>query len=857
MNQDSSMQPTKLSVCLLVICGIVTQASTAAVHDNQDLGLVLNSVDNLIQHGQLKKAEQRLLGLLDDSGPNHRLSFGYQHRLTRMLARIYFESKLYDTAFEWAQRSHKHLNKIPGTEAELAAERREIAFLLGRIYRARGEWRQSSEFFKQSLNHNRRKPGRDSHWELNVVAQLASVLFSADDTKELAPIRTRIEQIAASNDTDNNRGRLSSDESLRGVRIYVNYVADTHSPAGAIELLTEKLGQSTDPQSHTEMWIKVASLHRQQEQFAKELQALQNATSISSNLDQDDESVTLIRSFRFAEFHRRMARSLDDNGMGNEAVKHFVMSRRLYDSMLTQIESQAADGRPRNRFPNSPDPRPASPGGRGARSGNYLSVARKEKTDALELSTLQSLRDVTYRLCVREPSSVTADVVVDVISKLLKRLQETALDADRRVFDTEMLLGSIYLRERMFDEARSLLREALDRERSIVRIPPAHDAIVQTLMVLAEAERRSEELCAAESSLREALCISQQNPETDKRFNKNVRINLGRLLVERDRQDKARLEFKQAKKLAVKAGDVRSELTSNIELANLAISRVKLANLAISRKKLAETRRIVNSSVRICERHLPEDDTQALQVRHQQALFHFLSDRARPNANDRETARRLWQNILDIQEKHNISQRARTIHYLARIRYQDWSEGLQQWRIERKKELQLQVETYEDRRMEYNLRFKNFAAELDDYRNRREAYLSTLREATKPKAANGITRTATAKVNGQDPAIAKLHATYKKLVETKRRLDIERKSLDALKPRLMSDYVNARASAKDTTDLLKQNLGQMLAEAESLAYRANELLRDAVDFDPRLMEQIKSNLDRIRRKREQWVLETE
>jgi tetratricopeptide (TPR) repeat protein len=365
----------------------------------------------------------------------------------------------------------------------------------------------------------------------------------------------------------------------------------------------------------------------------RELDVLTNLAEVLRSADEEDELARLRPSIEHQDTVDRRHEP-DASGFERLAIAYLEKSRQLYENILPRIASERAED---ERVP-------------------------------LELTVLQTLQNVTYQLYVNGHRS-NAEVIA-AAKRLLNRLDETALKTDRRVFEAKTLLGSVHLRDKNLDAAKSSLTDARNYWEN--RTPPDHTLTMQTLMFLAQVERENGSSLAAQELLERSLdiCTTRLSDDTD--LLASLNIQLGHLLAASQNRDEAENHFVEAIRLAREAADPISELTCNIELANIAISHEN-----ISQKNIIRVQQILAESTGICAQHLSEDDSMTLQVRHQLALFHVLRDRTQANPQDRETARRLWKNILNIQEeqKHPPDQQARTLHYLARLSYRDWSEG--------------------------------------------------------------------------------------------------------------------------------------------------------------------------------------
>ncbi len=723
--------------------------------------------------------------------------------------------------------------------------RRDVAVLLGRIHQERDEWPQARYSFQRALDLNKEQSPGDAIRELDVLTNLAKVLRSADEEDELARLRPSIEQLAASIQTFHEQRQMKPDEYHYSVRIFIDYVTDTHTELEAIDLLGALLRKSSDPRDSKKMQLKIADMYAEIDQFTDELRVLLDVLR-AENMAVQNQSFTVNQLARIADLYRRIANALDDIGESRDAVNYVNEHPKLYTATVSAL-SMSADGVPGQQQDgvdrrHEPD----------ASDFERLTIAYLEKSRQLyenilpriaseraedewvplELTVLQTLQNVTYQLYVNGHRS-NAEVIA-AAKRLLNRLDETALKTDRRVFEAKTLLGSVHLRDKNLDAAKSSLTDA--RMYWENRTPPDHTLTVQTLMLLAQVERANGSSLAARELLKRSLEICTNDLSDDTDLLVSLNIQLGRLLAASQSRDEAENHFVEAIRLAREAADPISELTCNIELANIAISQG-----SISQENIIRVQQILAESTGICAQHLSEDDSMTLQVRHQQALFHVLRDRTQANPQDRETARRLWKNILIVQEeqKHSPDQQARTLHYLARLSYRDWSKGLELWRTKRQATL-LGKTTYVQRRDEYNERFKVYEKDLSDYRQAKSKFHESLRTHNSDNARR----------DGQQTA--KLQTTRQTLLHKKRGLDIERAALVTLKPIIRSEYVAASASARETSGKFKEDLDQMLTVADRLASRAYDLHVDVANSDATLGEQIRSSFEEIHKRKLEW-----
>ena len=878
------------SLCLmLTVCG-AQNGGAQNVARTEVIGLV-NEAERRIDLGLLKEAENSLRPFVDAIRADAPLSSGY-HRLTKLLAETYLKSNDYEEARQWAERCRTYLEEKNGA---LVSEQQHVAVLLAQIHEKLDNPKKAAKWRNHALTLMEKDHHGPLNEELEVTATLAKLLHVADDMEPLEKIRPRINRVVQSIERDYRRRIIDIDVYDRNVHIFADYLKRTGRPDDAIyqwQQLLSVYSRSARPARpdrirQVEIWSEIADIEPQLALFSSEMKEYSdNLVALTKALLTPNETSgkgsNAIRSSSFvdrlnhlvrtADVHRRLAQVYLRDRRDSRAIESLTSSRQLYAAAIREFEEYG--------------------------SVATLAEPDKDRGRAVEVAARQGLQDVTYRLYQTdfqranvERALVGTEEVIGAIRKLHDLLMATLLDNDPRIFRLKTVLGGLYLFEQDFENALPVLVGA--NEYWMGRMPPEYQMRVQSLELLAEAERLSGSQSDARSHLSEALKISQQHlTEENPTLELKLMNHLGRVYAETGDDAKAEPYFDQVTSHARKFLDGQQyargtrasayEQRCNALRSNAALytSHADFDQAADAYSELIEQRRLhknlddgepdlVSDYIRLTDVHIAREDLTEIEklldvvagnmassdqdtrakLRHQRAMFRFLrnrkildypqplnkTDREAAKA-DREAAKAIWKKLLETQQTEGqpSAEQARTLHYLASTRFLDFSSEFDNWMNQRQQPLEGRSAPYD--------------VQLENYKQGRKAYGDLVKEYREDKAKYDSELKQYRSTHKGD--LNSLQREHQKLEKSRAELDVAWEALSRLRQQLADDHKLKEASERESVGRLGRNLIQILSEAESLARRAVETL-EKLDGDRDDLQQLRdlalSNHTTIRR----------
>ncbi len=340
--------------------------------------------------------------------------------------------------------------------------------------------------------------------------------------------------------------------------------------------------------------------------------------------------------------------------------------------------------------------------------------------------------------------------------QLHDELGQSLLKNDPRIFRAKVAWAARLLNKHQeevstedLEKSESLLQAADDYW--VSRISQHPRWTTDTLNLLAKVQEAKGRPADATESLEKSLEICRQHLDADTKRRLRVMIRLGRLSADDRTQNDAMEYFMEARQLAIEVRETKLLIVSQAELANLYI--------AIHEEK-----------------------------QHRQS---------------REDARRALLNLLaDVQNAEDgqdySPNEAWSLNYLAKLRFQDWEDGLKKWKIANQRILSGRSHEYADRVAKYNRRVA--------------AYERKIQHSESVNAA----------------------------------LAIERDLLAAFQKKIKTEHEAKKdPSVNELEGRLKRELDHMLVRAYRLAERADALLMGS---NSELADVVETNLNAIGKK---------
>ncbi len=237
---------------------------------------------------------------------------------------------------------------------------------------------------------------------------------------------------------------------------------------------------------------------------------------------------------------------------------------------------------------------------------------------------------------------------------------------------------------------------------------------------------------------------------------------------------------------------------------------VAAAGLDIAERNAESLEQSVHKAWEVCVTHhierLAHPDVAA--VWHQRAMIDYLKNEQSPNAGRRQAAREAFQQALVLEEQLAAPDgRARTLHYLAKLKFADFVEALAAWKARDAKG-----------DPEYSLYFRDFLGHRAEFEKRSAQYVKSVEEYEKQLDVyerDADNQTATP-------------AEYDTLTRKREALEQQRDQLKADHTKLAADEESAQQryleAKKTQRDGIVARLDAELREGETLANQSVELL---------------------------------
>lgn len=667
-----------------------TQPQGAAANDvsRPATGQSLRQARTLIWQRRFRAAEKLLLDQLSGAPQESMVS------LEATLGEVYFRSRQDDKALSWLSRSLARYEHVRQPTLQALAEESRVVGMLSDTYARQGQLADAIASLEQMLAHYDHKDVVDVPTQMNLVVRLAAL-----QSEKPAPASARtslddeIEWLTKRLQADQSRGRIRPEDYVQAVVCLARYQSLVMRPDLAITTLKDlidKHSAALDPSDALALSAQLADVYRKQGDLNREIKVLEGALAKARTLQAATARAAadsrLRRMYDVAQLEQLLADALLRDGRLPRAAEHLESATHAYQAAQKQAALRARD------------------------EGDS-----EEISDTL---LLERIVDVVDRLMeLRGAGDISLLDNIHLHEQLLAQFGQSLLPSDPRIARVDISLDGLYLQNSQFDLARTRLAQARDywsRYR-----PKNVPVLVQTLDLLAETDLATstrDSLQDAAGALAEAAELCDALPPADS-LRGWVRLNLGRLkaaqgsyqqalddlgqivadrpgrsvsprlrslaLLQLGLLYKEQLEFDEALKFCRQAMEARqADLPADHpeRLAYLlALGELYAARNDAARHDDQSLQDVIQQADTI-SRQLPEDHPSRAAVLHLQAMVHYLSDQRHADADQRQAARTVWQQLATIcRRTGQQSVEARTLHYLARLDYLDWTAELKIW----------------------------------------------------------------------------------------------------------------------------------------------------------------------------------
>lgn len=678
--------------------------------DREDL---LTRVRGLASRQQFQQAEK----LLRDELRRHQGDTRAVALYSTSLGEVYSDSGDYKNAEHWLDRARQYFDAALPLRANLN-EQSSVVLRLADVQIATGRAPQAVGTLRQMLARYRETRIVDPANQIEILVRLAALgkkRLLVDDPQ--SNLKAEIERLATTllaRIDDADKIEPHDERSLVGL---AEYHASNGDFAAAIAIL-----KRLPEQSHSDTAQRIASIHRRTGDSAAEIAVLRSAlqsgqpSQVPNQPENEQQS-----GYDRAELARLLAEALARTGDRDEAIQYFRVAQESYRQALTIAPTVRYDATAR------------------------LPLA--------EVSLLEKLVEVSGKLLALS-GSTNLTAAIEPHETLLKYYLENALPGDPRIFRLRVALAGLQLNASRFPAARDQLILALDYWRK--RKPSDYSMLGQTWNLLGELNLATGFPNEADRCLKEAMRICDTHLPGDE-LGFWVRINRGRVVTSAGKyrdglalfeevlsangEHRASAKLRGAALLHQgllykdlfqfdKAADLCQQATL-LRQQELGPDHIDLLPYCLALGGLHIARRDANSLSRTLTQaealiaNLPEDTPSRLAIAHQQAMVHYLRDEAKSDPQQRIAAREHWQKLLPLCQSVD---RARVLHYLARLDYLDWSAELKAWNELQSKQLadhRLQEEKYHAEVEELNARTSAHTQARREYQRQLESYRDT------------------------------------------------------------------------------------------------------------------------------------
>ena len=823
-------QNSLLAVCLAIVASLVAGPVKADdVRDELNVRLrdVLHDGEWAINRGRLQDAERRLIDG-DASLARQDPAYGAWRSRT-LLARVYLESEQFDKARAVADDAVKQLAALAQRdEQQLRRDRQTIALLLADIEAAwkdreaalgrAAESRQHAEAEAKLVGACLAIPNGlrwvDPAWELHVLRRLAELEQSlgrpreaTDAWRQLVRLATDVRdrfapRVAPGPDYVPAEPYLAAVRSLAAAYQAQNRLAD------AVACFAPLLPLPLEDAVRVRVLSDIAGLHRQSLDYAHEREFLAQAVAVETRAKAPAAA-------RLAQLHVQIATAWDDE----------VSSAKAQQPQQAPPSPADADWTLAAKFFEQ---------ARREAQGDKDDPQRALADEMLYLQQLQSIYQHQERYDEAE-----------VVARELHNLRvDRLLPSDPRIYRSKSSWGSYLVKRRQYREAVKQLDEAVNYWST--RNPPEPNVQVRTWIARAEIHRVDGEIKAASDLLdrAEALCALHEGRLVADQVRMSLCVNRGLVLAEQGMYQRAVESYTRALELGDKLGSAAGELRASA-LLNLAMVYksqlqfrdardfcgravedrlrvlgptdaemlpyyIAVAGLDITERKVTSLEDSVKKAWDVCVAHGLDRkvDPDVATVWHQRAMIDYIKNEQSPDAQRRQAAREAFQQSLKLQEQlATPDMQARTLHYLAKLKYLDWNEALLNWKrrdAQNDPEYAVHFRQFDLHRADFEKSSQEYVRLVERYEGQMATYKQTMDNKTAtPAEYDNLLRQRETLVQRRDE-LAAAHAQLAREEENCQQQYLAAKQQqrgDTLR-RLDADLNEAEALARRSVDLL-------------------------------------------------------
>jgi len=848
----------QLAMCLVLAASpLVATVVADDAHDklNVELRDLLHDGEWAINRGRLKEAKQRLIEgdkKLSAQDP----AYG-SWRIHTLLARVALESEQLDTAQAIAADALKQLGALPQREEQQIRRDRQTVMLVLADIEAAWKDRESSlgraAFAKQHAEAEAKLvlaclaiPNGlrlvDPAWELPVLRRLAELEQSLGQPREAADSwRQLVQRASAVRDRFAPRvvpgpdyipaePYLVAQRSLAAAYVAENRLTD------AIACLIPLTKLSLEDAARVRILSDIAALYRQSSDYVRQREYLAQAVEIETRSKKSNPA-------RLAQLNVEIAISWENEATpkpdgGQQAQRQQAKSAQSQSTLAQPYWTAAANFFEKARI---------------AKQSDKDDPQRAKADEMLCLQQLQAIYQNQERY----------DDAERVAHELHDLRVDRLLPNDPRIFRSKSSWG-LYLVKNLAKNpknaatASKLLDDAAAYWHS--RIPPEPNLQVRTWIARAEIHRAEGQIKPASELLdrAEAICAKYDGQLVTDKVRMSLCVNRGLIRAEQGLYQRAVESYKQAlqlgDKLGPSAGELRASALVNLamvyksqlqfvearEYCRLALEDrlhvygptdrdmlpyyiaaagldiaaaaqdILVAAPDVAQRNLESLGRSVLKGWEVCTTHHLERtvDPNVANVWHQRAMIDYIKNERTPNRVLRQTARDAFQQALALQEKLAAPEmQARTLHYLAKLKYQDWNEALSNWKNQDAKsdpEHAVHFAQFDAHRAELEKNSQEHVRLVEKY----ESDLATYKQALDKKSAT--------------PAdFDTLERDHAKLMQDRVNLDARLKDLAREEEACQQKYLAAKQQQHGETI---RRLDNDINESETLARQAVEML---------------------------------
>jgi hypothetical protein len=747
-------------------------------------------------------------------------------------------------------------------DQNLAAERQQALWLLAQIEEARDDVPAALAALEQlhAIGPLQGDPLGDLRW----ASERARLLSRTDPHDQLRQADSQVRQMVNALEASYRSRRASFDLYELGIGFFVRYLDAAGQRDEAAERLIsirQLYLHIPSPTRHElrrqmDLELRIAQLYGQSDRVLEQLASQSAALALAARIDarspqhQSEDSDDLSRSIETlsrADMHRRVAFALRRIPERPEWQAEFERDGKLRVDLLDAgslnhpAETLAADAAEPQADSAAESPSRAlervhlersrklyALADRLARTGSSnedrFAGAQPHRSTALavQLAATEGLQNVLMRLLNLE--AVPPAAAIDASEKLLALQRQLLVPEDPRIYDSQVILGTLYGIERggRADQAETILNSSIEYfERH--QLPERQ---LRALRALADVVRAGGNLKRAEQLLVSAQALAQRHDLPAATIEKDL-LRVQRTIDTRDERYGAAIA-KQKRVMELSASDKSQQVNERLNLVDLLLAarRQLIAPNQGMRASAHSTRDADRPIAREVRRQFneigailadePQADRYASRFGHLQALDHFIANLVSTSSIERRDARALWLALLAQPEiSSNEAARAdegRALYYLARLRYLDWSETFDRWRQRIQGSNLSRTIPYNRRLSLYEQRLTNLLAtyppasildERDGYETRLAKFGS---EGTQSE---------------RDAQLSELHRLYHSLIKSQALW----RSLSDLRSDLVDAYTLENLSSGDfENQLAKQDVNRTLDEAIGLARQAVAIL---------------------------------